>query len=360
MSLERMTKGPPFPNDVIDDDNLYQYDPSNLPVEFWFYVRPDQKKDSEQGSWKAKGEPTEIFSNSSVTGLRTTLEFYEGQAPHAQRTNWVMQEYSIIQKGLPSSKNLKGSNLLCRVFLTSGAIENEKLHQKLDSAENVGSSYFRPKPSGVPDTGNSLGLRVSQARSWGENHVPLGVVNEQQLNQNQAGNLFETDCIAQGDYLEMDDLLNSGSQSSRSDNFSCVTISSDECFDSLALLNDLENEINKGEEGKRANIKRSVAASAKPNEVVLQPVASGSLIGSSNLRDSPNEAMEKRARDKRVSENALKAQNMKTGNRNESKSNSEYQVASSSSDESVPEGKKKRSGGRLKKLNKKYLCFMPF
>lgn len=31
MYLVRMDKGPPFPDDVIDDVNPYHYEPSNLP-----------------------------------------------------------------------------------------------------------------------------------------------------------------------------------------------------------------------------------------------------------------------------------------------------------------------------------------
>lgn len=40
-----------------------------------------------------------VFRNSSITGWRATLEFYEGTAPHALKTDWVMQQYKITQKG---------------------------------------------------------------------------------------------------------------------------------------------------------------------------------------------------------------------------------------------------------------------
>lgn len=70
-------------------------------------MRSEQEKVSEYGSWNARGEACEIFRNSAITGWRTTLEFYEGQAPHRQRTNWVMQEYRINHKGLRGNGNSK-------------------------------------------------------------------------------------------------------------------------------------------------------------------------------------------------------------------------------------------------------------
>lgn len=57
------------------------------------------KKDTQLGSWKENGEPCEIFTNSVLTGWRTTYEFFEGQSPNEKKTNWVMQEYKITHKG---------------------------------------------------------------------------------------------------------------------------------------------------------------------------------------------------------------------------------------------------------------------
>lgn len=56
-----------------------------------------------------------------------------------------------------------------------------------------------------------------------------------------------------------------------SSNSSCLSISSGECFDSLALLQDLEPENSQ----KDAGCKFSVSASHKPNEVVMLPATSG-------------------------------------------------------------------------------------
>ncbi|KAK3003092.1 hypothetical protein RJ639_018593 [Escallonia herrerae] len=66
------------------------------------------KKDSENGFWKVKGKACEIFTNSTITGWRTTLEFYEGQAPHGRRTDWLIQEYGITYKGVGNNSKPKG------------------------------------------------------------------------------------------------------------------------------------------------------------------------------------------------------------------------------------------------------------
>ena len=87
----------------------------------------------------------------------------------------------------------------------------------------------------------------------------------------------DDDCISRGDYLELADLVDGESLSSRSDNSSCVTPTSDELFDSLALLRDLGAKISQDEKGKDANVKLSVAASIKPNEVVMRPANLGKI-----------------------------------------------------------------------------------
>lgn len=86
----------------------------------------------------------------------------------------------------------------------------------------------------------------------------------------QHQNLPGVDHPPPDDFMELLDLENQVSSPSSSES-SCVTISSDECFDSLALLQDLEPENNQ----KDANCKFSVSAPVKPNEVVVHPVTSG-------------------------------------------------------------------------------------
>ncbi|GMP45074.1 hypothetical protein CsSME_00013735 [Camellia sinensis var. sinensis] len=140
---------------VTGDINPYEHLPSNLP-DIWCFICSEQKKASEHGFWKPRGEACEIFTNSNIIGWRTTLEFYEGRAPHERRTNWLMQEYSITQKQLHSNSNPKESGLLCRVF-SSGASPNREMKQKLGGAEIAGGNNFHPNRPVVPDTGSTTG-----------------------------------------------------------------------------------------------------------------------------------------------------------------------------------------------------------
>lgn len=66
----------------------------------WYIVHSTENKKNEFGFWEVKEEAYEIFTNSCISGWRTTLEFFELKDSLEQpRTNWVMEEYSIIQKG---------------------------------------------------------------------------------------------------------------------------------------------------------------------------------------------------------------------------------------------------------------------
>ena len=89
--------------------------------------------------------------------------------------------------------------------------------------------------------------------------------------------IYDDDCFSSGDYLELDDLVDGESKSSSSDNSFCMTPTSVKYFDSEALLRDLGAKINRDEQGKDANVKLSVAALIKPNDVVMRPSNLGML-----------------------------------------------------------------------------------
>lgn len=82
------------------------------------------------------------------------------------------------------------------------------------------------------------------------------------------------ECVLNGDFLELDDLGDPQSPSSSSDNSSHPTFTSDEWFDSVALLRDLKDE-NIEQQGKGASFKYTVSTSVKPNEVVMCPATLG-------------------------------------------------------------------------------------
>lgn len=87
------------------------------------------------------------------------------------------------------------------------------------------------------------------------------LVSERTLNH--PDNLLDINYFPYGDYLEENDLVAPLSPSSSSDNSSCLSQTSDDCFDSL-LGQDLEYD-------KARGCKFSVAPLLMPDNVVLQP-----------------------------------------------------------------------------------------
>ena len=104
----------------------------------------------------------------------------------------------------------------------------------------------------------------------------LAVAERLPVPEHQGENLVEMDFFSRGffsggDFLELRDLDNPASSSS-SENSSAMSIASDECFDSMAFLQDLEDQIlEQNDAGKKLN----VSASNKSDEVVIVPATLG-------------------------------------------------------------------------------------
>ncbi|URE33248.1 NAC domain-containing protein, partial [Musa troglodytarum] len=47
------------------------------------------------GFWKATGRDKVICSSIKRIGMRKTLVFYKGRAPHGQKSDWIMHEYRL-------------------------------------------------------------------------------------------------------------------------------------------------------------------------------------------------------------------------------------------------------------------------
>lgn len=72
--------------------------------EWYFFSHKDKKyptgtrtnRATTAGFWKATGRDKAIYlSNSKRIGMRKTLVFYTGRAPHGQKTDWIMHEYRL-------------------------------------------------------------------------------------------------------------------------------------------------------------------------------------------------------------------------------------------------------------------------
>ncbi|KAE8660818.1 NAC domain containing protein 28, putative isoform 2 [Hibiscus syriacus] len=72
---------------------------------------------TKSGYRKATGKDRKVNSQTHAVGMKKTLVYYRGRAPHGTRTNWVMHEYRLNKRECESaSLGLQDAYALCRVF----------------------------------------------------------------------------------------------------------------------------------------------------------------------------------------------------------------------------------------------------
>ncbi|XP_023007203.1 NAC domain-containing protein 96-like [Cucurbita maxima] len=134
--LDRKINGRSIELEIIPEIDLYKCEPWELPdksflpskdMEWYFYSPRDRKypngsrtnRATRGGYWKATGKDRTVQSQKRAVGMKKTLVYYKGRAPHGIRTNWVMHEYRLLDSQLAnatSSPSTKDSYALCRVF----------------------------------------------------------------------------------------------------------------------------------------------------------------------------------------------------------------------------------------------------
>ncbi|CAA3009104.1 NAC transcription factor 29 isoform X1 [Olea europaea subsp. europaea] len=345
LSLDEYIRGSPLPSNVKADMNPYQYNPSDLPVEFWYLIHSNEKKEFAFGFWTAKGETHEIYLNSELSGQKTTLKFFEGQAPNERRTGWLSQEYRITQRGLCHKTEQKDFKSLCRIFLSSAHSPKNDIQPKdreIDDSEKCIDSLA----SVNPNTNNSS-AQDSSSKS------------EVKVLNSFPDDFAEQDCFLRGDFLELDDLTELKSLSSSSENSSCPSRASDEYFDSLALLRDLNDGDDKlqGED----SIQYRFSASIRPNKVVMKPATLESIQSGTGNKLTVEGFLTGSAPDPRFPEQFQEHANerQKSDHRIEGTSTFLDAAKPSASQKAESPGERKAVVGRMKRL-KEILCFKPF
>ncbi|XP_075673463.1 uncharacterized protein LOC142642879 [Castanea sativa] len=146
-----------LPSNLLRNVDFLRYDPENLPPDMWFLINSEVDRVNEHGKWSIKGEAYKIVLDSTATGLRTTLEFYDSQVPHERITNRVMQVYSILQRGHSEVSNVKETNSLCRVVRDGKQSQNHEKQLKLGSTNTASENHIHTTHSVVPNADNSIG-----------------------------------------------------------------------------------------------------------------------------------------------------------------------------------------------------------
>nr|AFN55274.1 NAC domain protein [Tamarix hispida] len=140
--------------DVIRDVDLNKLEPWDIqdkckigttPQNDWYFFSHKDKKyptgtrtnrATAAGFWKATGRDKVIYSNCRRIGMRKTLVFYKGRAPHGQKSDWIMHEYRLDDNFPDNNNNNNYNNNINNVtdlmtvggdqYLNSGASASEE------------------------------------------------------------------------------------------------------------------------------------------------------------------------------------------------------------------------------------------
>ncbi|KAL6655316.1 hypothetical protein ACP70R_006142 [Stipagrostis hirtigluma subsp. patula] len=134
----RIASGRPTP--YVADVDVYRSHPSHLPErsalqtgdrQWFFFSRLDRKypngsrasRTTADGYWKATGKDRLVSGGRGgrAVGNKKTLVYHHGRAPHGERTDWVMHEYTILPDALPPAAIGRDTYALYKLFQKSGA-----------------------------------------------------------------------------------------------------------------------------------------------------------------------------------------------------------------------------------------------
>ncbi|MBA0728060.1 hypothetical protein Golax_000995 [Gossypium laxum] len=166
--LDRKISGRTIELEIIPEVDLYKCEPWDLPdksflpskdMEWYFYSPRDKKypngsrtnRATRGGYWKATGKDRAVQTSKAVVGMKKTLVYYRGRAPHGIRTNWVMHEYRLLQSASPTApSSLKDSYSLCRIFKKNIQIPKTK-EAAVENNQSFGDEISRGREAEVED-----------------------------------------------------------------------------------------------------------------------------------------------------------------------------------------------------------------
>ncbi|XP_019177519.1 PREDICTED: NAC domain-containing protein 86 isoform X2 [Ipomoea nil] len=155
--LKRKINGRKIELEVIPEVDLYKCEPWDLPgksllpskdLEWYFFSPRDRKypngsrtnRATKAGYWKATGKDRKVNSQMRSVGMKKTLVYYRGRAPHGARTDWVMHEYRLDERECEIQNGLQDAYALCRVFKKSLTNTGPKIGDHYVSATSDRSS----------------------------------------------------------------------------------------------------------------------------------------------------------------------------------------------------------------------------
>ncbi|XP_009598687.1 NAC domain-containing protein 54-like [Nicotiana tomentosiformis] len=162
--LKRKINGRKIELEIIPEVDLYKCEPWDLPGKSllpskdleWYFFSPCNRKypngsrtnrATKAGYWKATGKDRKVNSQMRAVGMKKTLVYYRGRAPHGARTHWVMHEYRLDERECEVANGLQDGYALCRIFKKS---LNAPKVVDLYYDDNMESSDYRRPTQGSP------------------------------------------------------------------------------------------------------------------------------------------------------------------------------------------------------------------
>ncbi|KAK4347634.1 hypothetical protein RND71_033973 [Anisodus tanguticus] len=191
--LKRKINAKKIELEIIPEVDLYKCEPWDLPgksllpgkdLEWYFFSPRDRKypngsrtnRATKAGYWKATGKDRKVNSQMRPVGMKKTLVYYRGRAPHGARTNWVMHEYRLDERECEVANGLQDAYALCRVDI---ALECARLQHRftlppLEIQDFLQVGYVMPQSSFIHQTTNQTQLTsqnlINHHDSWGGNN----------------------------------------------------------------------------------------------------------------------------------------------------------------------------------------------
>ncbi|ESQ38526.1 hypothetical protein EUTSA_v10029403mg [Eutrema salsugineum] len=180
-----------FEMEVIREVDLNKLEPWDLQErckigstpqnEWYFFSHKDRKyptgsrtnRATHAGFWKATGRDKCIRNSYKKIGMRKTLVFYKGRAPHGQKTDWIMHEYRLEDADDSQGNPSEDGWVVCRVFMK----------KNLFKVVNEGGSSINSTDQYNHDASNNS--NTLQARSFMHRDSPY------QLVRNHGATTFE-------------------------------------------------------------------------------------------------------------------------------------------------------------------------
>ncbi|KAF8403791.1 hypothetical protein HHK36_011897 [Tetracentron sinense] len=136
--LRKKVRKLPLPSNIIQEVNLMNYNPQDLIDEYmkygeraWYFFTPRERKHPNgtrpnrvagDGFWRASARDEDVTSRGMKIRSKRSLVFWKGKPPNARKTDWLMQEYRLLEDENPpiTGNNANDMRLdhyvLCKIY----------------------------------------------------------------------------------------------------------------------------------------------------------------------------------------------------------------------------------------------------